>query len=85
MAASTFFRYLFFEFSAVIKQVQENSLERTHEITCFCFAINSFHKDPMGKRRVPSLLQRENRGSEKSDVSKVLFPDIGKINNHTSW
>ena len=28
-----------------------------------------------------SLLQKEKRRSAKSEVSKVLFPDIGKITN----
>ena len=32
----------------------------------------------MGETEVPSLLQKEKRRSEKSGVSKVLFPDIGK-------
>ena len=30
----------------------------------------------------PSPLQKEKRGSAKSDVSKMSFPDIGKITNH---
>ena len=32
-------------------------------------------------RSAPSLLQKKKRGSAKSNVSKVLFPDIGKITN----
>ena len=35
----------------------------------------------MGERSAPSPLQKEKRGSAKSDASKVLFPDIGKITN----
>ena len=35
----------------------------------------------MGESEAPSLLQKEVRRSAKSDVSKVLFPDIGKITN----
>ena len=35
----------------------------------------------MGESRAPSLLQKEKRGSVKSDVSKVLFPGIRKITN----
>ena len=35
----------------------------------------------MGESKAPSLLQKEKRGSAKSDASKVLFPGIGKITN----
>ena len=49
-----------------------------------CFAINFFHKNTMGKGSAPTLFQKENRRSAKSDVSKVLFPDIGKITRMTS-
>ena len=35
----------------------------------------------MGERSAPSPFQKDKRGSAKSDVSKVLFPDIGKITN----
>ena len=35
----------------------------------------------MGGSKVPVLLQKEKRRSVKSDVLKVLFPDIGKITN----
>ena len=35
----------------------------------------------MGERSAPPPFQKEKRGSAKSDVSKVLFPDIGKITN----
>ena len=37
----------------------------------------------MGERSAPSPFQKEKRGSAKSDISKVLFPDIGKITNQT--
>ena len=33
----------------------------------------------MGESEAPSLFQKEKRRSAQSDVSKVLFPDIGKI------
>ena len=42
---------------------------------------NFFHKNAVGKSEAPSLLQKEKRRSAKSDVLKVLFPDIGKITN----
>ena len=35
----------------------------------------------MEESSAPSLLQEKKRGSAKSDVSKVLYPDIGKIAN----
>ena len=35
----------------------------------------------MEEGKAPSLPQKEKRGSAKSDVSKVLFPGIGKITN----
>ena len=35
----------------------------------------------MGERSAPPPFQKEKRGSAKSDVSKVLFPDKGKITN----
>ena len=38
----------------------------------------------MGESETLSLLQKEKRRSAKSDVSKVLFPDIGKITNLTN-
>ena len=42
---------------------------------------NFFHKNTVGESKAPSLLQKEKRRSAKSDVLKVLFPDIGKITN----
>ena len=45
------------------------------------FRSNSFHKNTVGESEAPSLLQKEKRRSAKSDVSKKLFPDIGKITN----
>ena len=42
---------------------------------------NFFHKKTVGESGVPSLLQKEKRGSAKSDASKVLFPGIRKITN----
>ena len=35
----------------------------------------------MGENGGPSLRQKEKRRSAKSDVSKVSFPDTGKITN----
>ena len=45
------------------------------------FRNNFFHKSIVGECKVPSLLQKEKREFAKSDDSKVLFPDIGKIIN----
>ena len=41
-------------------------------------------KNTVGESSAPLLRQKEKRGSAKSDVSKVLFPDIGKITNRTT-
>ena len=38
----------------------------------------------MGERRAPSLFQKKKHESAKSDASKKLFPDIGKITNRLS-
>ena len=35
----------------------------------------------VGESSPPSWFLKEKRRSAKSDVSKVLFPDIGKITN----
>ena len=43
-----------------------------------------FHKDTVGEKSTTSLLQKEKSGSAKSAVSKVLFPDTGKITNLNS-
>ena len=40
------------------------------------FRNNFFHKNIVGESEENSLLQKETRRSAKSDVSKVLFPDI---------
>ena len=45
------------------------------------FRNNFFHKNNVGECKVPSLLQKEKCEFAKSDDSKVLFPDIGKIIN----
>ena len=45
------------------------------------FRNNLLRKNTVGESGAPSLLQKEKRRSAKSDVSKVLFPDIGKITN----
>ena len=49
------------------------------ENICFMFRNNFFHKNTVAESETPSLLQKRKRGSAKSDVSKVLFLDIGKI------
>ena len=48
------------------------------------FRNNFFHKNTVGESEVPSLLQKEKRGSAKSNVSKVLFPDIGLEDDKTN-
>ena len=48
------------------------------------FRNNFFHKSTVGESETPSLLQKEKRRSAKSDVSKVLFPELAKITNLTS-
>ena len=45
----------------------------------FVFYNKFFHKNTLEESGTPSLLQKEKIGSAKSDVLKVLFPDIGKI------
>ena len=60
---------------------KRQTLCKEHKNICFMFRNNFFHKNTVGECEIPSLLQKENRRSGKSDVSKVLFPDIGKITN----
>ena len=43
------------------------------------FRINLLRKNTVGESEALSLLQKEKRRSVKFDVSKVLFPGIGKI------
>ena len=45
------------------------------------FCNNFVYKNTVGESEAPSLLQKEMPRSVKSDASKVLFPDIGKITN----
>ena len=45
------------------------------------FRNNLFRKHAVGENGAPSLLQKEKHRSAKYEVSKVLFPDIGKITN----
>ena len=69
-------------FPPINRREKTNSLEREHEIICFMlFRNNFFHKNTVGESKAPSLLQKEKRGSAKSDASKVLSPGIGKITN----
>ena len=51
----------------------------------YCFMLRNifFHKNTVGENSTSRFL-KEKRRSAKSDVSKVLFPDIGKITNLAS-
>ena len=49
------------------------------------FGYTFFYENIVGKSGEPSLLQNGNSRSAKSDVSKVLFPSIGKITNPLFW
>ena len=40
-----------------------------------------FHKNIAGENNPPSRFLKRKRRPAKSDVSEVLFPDIGKIAN----
>ena len=61
----------------------KDSLERKHEIICFMFRNTFFHKNTVGEGSAQNLqCTKKKCGSAKSDVSKVLFPDIGKITKH---
>ena len=42
-------------------------------------------KNIVGEGGAPPLLQKEKRRPAKFDVSKMLFPDIGKITNLYEW
>ena len=48
------------------------------------FRNNFFHKNTVVETGAPSLLQKEKRRSAKSNVLKVLYPDIGKNTNLVS-
>ena len=77
--------YLFFHFSPVKSLEKTSSLERERKITCFMFRNNVFHKNTVRctvvVERCTLGVSKERRRSVKSGVSKVLFPDIGKIPN----
>ena len=73
---------LLFDFCPVKMQEKTNFLVRKHKIIRFMFRNNLLRKNTVGESGAPSLLQKENRRSAKFDVSKVLFPNIGKITNH---
>ena len=77
--------YLLCDFSPVKRREKTNSLEKGHKIIFFLFHNNFIHKNTVGESEAPLLLQKEKRGSAKSDLSKVLFPDIGKITNRLPW
>ena len=68
--------YFFFDFAPVKRQKKTNPLEIEHEIICFMFRNNFFHKNTMEESEAPSLLYKEKRECAKSDVSKMLFPKI---------
>ena len=76
-------RYLLFYFSPVKRREKTNPLERQRKVICLMLCNNFFSIRTLCEREseAPSQLQKEKRGSAKSDVSKVLFPDIGKITN----
>ena len=67
------FSYLLLDFSPVKRWEKTNSLEREHEIICFMFRNNFFYENTVGESEVSSLLQKERRGSAKSDISKCYF------------
>ena len=67
---------MLFDFSIVKRWEKTNSLVREHKNICFMFRNNFFHKTPWERARHPRCLKKR-----MSDVSKVLFPDIGKITN----
>ena len=48
---------------------------------CFMLRNIFFHKNMMEENSSPLRFLKEERRSAKSDVSKMLFPDIGKITN----
>ena len=49
------------------------------------FHNNFFNKNTARESEAPSPLLKEKRRSAKSDVSKVLFPDIGEITNRLEF
>ena len=71
---------MLFDFSTVKRQEKRNSLDREHENIFFMFTI-IFSIKTAGECETPLLLKKKKGRSEKSDVSNVLFPDIGKIAN----
>ena len=73
--------YLLFDFSPVKRQEKTNSLVTKHKIIRFMFRNSLLSKNTVGESGAPSLPQKEKRRSAKFDISKVLFPDIGKITN----
>ena len=87
MHLGSFFSQLFaISFFSSQKGRKSKTLDKKREIICFMFRNNFFHRNTLGKSGgAPSLLQKEKRGSAKSDVPKVLFPDIGKITNLEFW
>ena len=56
-------------------------VEKKYIIICFMLCNIFFHKNMVGENSPPSRFLKEKRRSAKSDVLKVLFPDIGKITN----
>ena len=72
---------LLYNFSPIKRRKKKKTSERNYEIICFMFCNNFFHKNNVVESVTPLLLQKEKYGSAKSDASKVLFPDVGKITN----
>ena len=69
--------YFLLDFSLVKRREKKELLrEKTRNHLLF-LSQYFFHKSTMGEKSARSLLQREKHGSTKSDVSKILFPDIG--------
>ena len=54
---------------------------REHKIICFMFRNNLLRNNTVGESGGPLAASSK---SAKSDVSKMLFPDIGKITNRGS-
>ena len=55
--------------------------EKKYIILCFMLRNIFLNKNMVGENSPPSRFLKEKRRSAKSDVLKVLFPDIGKITN----
>ena len=73
--------YFLLDFS-LVKREENRELFREKTRNHLLFVSQYFfRKSTMGENSAQSLVQREKHGSAKSDVSKILFPDTGKITN----